>query len=151
MIHLGAGGGSEQWEYNVGLIGDRYLEQIINSNVPANTRQALRDNFCSQKTTLGPENSRSITLFLGANDNPWKVVLDSHAIDTCFEDALRAPLEVASEQIAQFSEYKCNSRRVIVSGGTSKNETLRSRLRKLCADAALPEPLFAETLQSFQE
>ena len=74
-------------------------------------------------------------------------MLDAHAIDMCFEDALRAPLQVAADHIAQLGKYKCRSRKVVVSGGTSRNRTLQSRLRKLCADASLPEPLFTDDLE----
>lgn len=143
----GAGGGSEQWEYNIGTKCAEIIRRVYNHSLSARNRQRLLDNFNREKTNLGPGNSRSVTLICEENGTPWKVMLDSQNIDQCFADALRGPLQVAADRIAELSKISGSKRKVVVSGGTCRNRALQAYLRRLCKDAGLPAPLFTDSLE----
>lgn len=148
---IGTGGGSELWEHNIGEESARVVQKTYRQRLSASSRQDILDQFNRQKPALGLDSEKSMPIFWNELGTVWSINLASEKILECFNKALCGPLQLAAERIAELAKFRHVNPRVIVSGGTSRNHTLRSRLRQLCADARLPEPVFTDTLSVSNE
>ncbi|ORY68911.1 uncharacterized protein BCR38DRAFT_424659 [Pseudomassariella vexata] len=164
----GRGGGSEQWEYLIGETCLELIQQAPGETLSAKAKQSILDDFNRQKSGLGPGQPDNFDLeVIGQTGTPWQVFLSPEKITSCFNEALKEPLALATEKIQQLAKmYRSqNDRheadgeinkgrhrrqraqpRVIVAGGTSKHEGLQSQLRDLCQSSGLPDPVFTDDI-----
>lgn len=92
-----------------------------------------------------------MTFHYSENGRPWDIVVGPEKISRCFNDALCGPLHLAAEKIAYTSNLKDVNPRVVVSGRTSRNPALQSRLRDICAEERLADPIFTDTFEMKEE
>ncbi|KAK1975630.1 hypothetical protein LZ30DRAFT_343634 [Colletotrichum cereale] len=135
---FGAGGGSEQWSYHVGEKFANLVSTLRRRRLTSEEWKMFTDQFNSCKPRIGPSNSDG-RLKIGG----WDMTLDSTFINNSFELAHRNVLEKAKDLIAEVSQLRVATPYVIVSGGTAKHKTVQDRLRTICKDHGLHEPLFS--------
>ena len=112
--------------------------------------QRILDSFNVRKAELGPENDGSFREW----GEGWQVNLDASSISKYFDKALSRPLQLAANKIQNLStkirpgpsNRGCKAR-VVVCGGTSRHRALQTRIRKLCADEGLPDPIFTTDMR----
>ncbi|KAK0719352.1 hypothetical protein B0H67DRAFT_485946, partial [Lasiosphaeris hirsuta] len=152
---FGAGGGSEQWEFNVAeQCRSRFSESESDqarNGAPAMTakiRQKMLDKFASEKEDLGPGFNARYEYFVKAPaGNSFEVGVPAKAVDKAWEEAHRRPLKMARDQINLIASIEGVQPIVIVSGGSSRHPTLKARLEELCEEAGLPAPRFTDTIE----
>ncbi|KAK3934743.1 hypothetical protein QBC46DRAFT_273214 [Diplogelasinospora grovesii] len=137
---FGAGGGSEQWEYNVGehCIRERGLEPLV--------AQSVLDDFAIRKGTLFPGNIEEKACFMYRESKGEHEIfkISATALDNCWEEALRGPFRVTADCLRRFVALPDHIKKlVVVSGGTARNEGVRSWLADWCRNAGLPPPFEA--------
>lgn len=109
--------------------------------ISPNITQQLLDNFNAKKKMLGPEQPQDVSLpYIRADDHVSLVRLGEDTVNHRFEKAFRAPLEVSSAKMVGFAKLGGGGR-VMVSGGSCRNLSLKKRVIKHCTEAGLPEPL----------
>ncbi|KAK6840028.1 hypothetical protein PG987_005894 [Apiospora arundinis] len=142
----GAGGGSEQWEYNVSQAAVRMLERERGQRLCSSAKREIYDDFNKKKCSLGPSFGRKVYLFRGfdENDQPLAVRIGPQSIEEHFDAAMERPLELARQRIEELSAIKDSKPRVIVSGGTSRHDGLKDKLRQMCEENEIEPPLFTD-------
>ena len=144
----GAGGGSEQWEYNIGELCVRRAESLNQQRLLPEVKRTILDTFHRNMLDLGPAMDSGMHFpYCDEKGKCWSVVLHHEQIRTAFDHALREPIRVAADNISEISKFTHANARVVVSGGTAQNETLRLQLKHLCASNGLPEPIWADSLE----
>lgn len=146
----GAGGGSEQWEFNIGEACSREVEHICrNTHTLSPTAKAsLLSTFNDMKTRLGPGGNEKFVGYC----RPWEgaeateIMLDPETVNECFENALRLPLQLAADNIEKVSGFGVIPQ-VVVSGGSARHEELQDRVRELCRQARIPDPIFTHGME----
>ena len=124
---------------------------------PPEILREMVDEFNRRKKKLGPEELRldtqpksnqkekPIVMVQQDDDTEWRVRLTEDAINKMFETAFKATLEMARESIAHLArtnEMNRDEVRVIVAGGSCRNQSLRSRIEELCVEERVPNPVF---------
>ncbi|KAI1084554.1 hypothetical protein F5B20DRAFT_522169 [Whalleya microplaca] len=143
----GAGGGGEQWEYNIGMEALRFIQLVQRQYLSPREKQSILDEFNREKCDLS--SGQNDFYFHGQKDNGevLNVNLSAEKITECFDNALEKPLELATEKIKELGSIENVKPRVIISGGTSRHEGLKARLEGMCRDNGLPPPVFTDTLE----
>ncbi|KAH9896363.1 hypothetical protein F4778DRAFT_783636 [Xylariomycetidae sp. FL2044] len=144
----GAGGGSEHWEYLVGKEAERMLETIRGQRISAQTKQSILDQFNRDKVELGPGCGQSFYFRLWEDGKPTLLEVSSERVQTLFGEALRRPLNLAEQKIAQVAKMPSIKARVVVSGGSARHEALQNRLKDICKANGVQPPVFTDALSS---
>ncbi|RYP18208.1 hypothetical protein DL765_004065 [Monosporascus sp. GIB2] len=147
---VGAGGGSELWEYNVLQKAIDVIEtQQGRLRAMSNKhKQRLRDDFDREKGHQALEESTSFQFEArGLDGKLLEIALGPDRITSCFNEALKRPLEKVEEQLQQLAAMGEKEPRVIVTGGTARHRGLRARLVELCEKYRTLPPVWEEDLE----
>ncbi|KAK2765284.1 hypothetical protein CKAH01_15657 [Colletotrichum kahawae] len=133
---FGAGGGSEQWSYNVSELCIQRTEHRTGRRMTAEKKQELVDKFDRFKDSLGPgcDDEKSFE-FEGTVVSPEEIKL-------LFDRAHDKVLKLAKRHVATLSKFKITDNTVVVAGGTAKHAGIKQRLRDMCLKKGVPEPVF---------
>ncbi|KAH0428198.1 hypothetical protein CcaCcLH18_09212 [Colletotrichum camelliae] len=133
---FGAGGGSEQWSYNVSELCIQRTEHRTGRRMTAEKKQELVDKFDRFKDGLGPgcDDEKSFE-FEGTVVSPEEIKL-------LFDRAHDKVLKLAKRHVATLSKFKITDNTVVVAGGTAKHAGIKQRLRDMCLKKGVPEPVF---------
>ncbi|RYO94230.1 hypothetical protein DL766_002260 [Monosporascus sp. MC13-8B] len=140
---VGAGGGSELWEYNVLQKAIEFIEtQQGRPRAMSNKhKQRLRDDFDRDKARQALGESQSFQFdATGLDGKPLDISLGPEIVTSCFNEALKRPLEKVEEQLQQLAAMGVKEPRVIVTGGTARHTGLRARLAQLCEEKYRTHP-----------
>ncbi|KAI8316434.1 hypothetical protein K4K61_007340 [Colletotrichum sp. SAR11_59] len=133
---FGAGGGSEQWSYDVSELCIERTEGLTGRRMTAEKKQELVDKFDRFKDSLGP----------GFDDEkPFEfegTIVSPEEIRHLFEKAHDKILKLAKRHIATLSKFKITDNTVVVAGGTAKHAGIKQRLREMCLKKGVSEPVF---------
>ncbi|KZL72383.1 hypothetical protein CT0861_03491 [Colletotrichum tofieldiae] len=138
LVGYRAGGGSEQWSYHVGEQFAKIFSLMRGRSMTSEEWKTFTDQFDNCKPSLGPGTCDG-RLKVGG----WDMTLPSAYIDDCFERSHTHVFQKANEYIKLVSEIHGATPYVIVSGGTAKHKTVQSRLRNMCKEHGIKEPLFS--------
>ncbi|KAK3353784.1 hypothetical protein B0T25DRAFT_608255 [Lasiosphaeria hispida] len=149
---FGAGGGSEQWEFNLAkeCRVKSPNQDGTQAMVPmtAEMRQQLLDAFANEKKGLGPGTGlRDLFYVTDSTGNLIEVEAPQDLIDQAWEEAHRRPLNLARDQLRVIAEIEDVKPAIIISGGTSRHRPLQARLKEMCEEAGVPAPNFVDTLE----
>ncbi|KAK7946369.1 uncharacterized protein PG986_010690 [Apiospora aurea] len=144
----GAGGGSEQWEYDLAQSAIERIERDGGRRLPPDIRQEILDGLNRNKGRYGPTYGDSVYLFktVVGDTEPLLIPFDPETLCRYFDEALRRPLELARERIEELKGIKNIRPRVVVSGGTARHKGLQHKLREMCEDNGIAPPFFTDTL-----
>ncbi|RYP07767.1 hypothetical protein DL764_002314 [Monosporascus ibericus] len=134
---IGAGGGSELWEYNVLEKATEFIEkhQRRPGAMSNEHKQRLRDNFDREKGLHALEESKKFRFEAeGLDGKLLTITLGPEMVTSCFNEALKRPLEKVEEQLQQLAEMGVEKPQVVVTGGTARHRGLRARLIELCSE-----------------
>ncbi|RYP64029.1 hypothetical protein DL769_006809 [Monosporascus sp. CRB-8-3] len=132
---IGAGGGSELWEYNVLQKAIEFIEVELGrpGAISNEHKQRLRDDFDREKGRHALEESKSFRFeAAGLDGKLLEICLGPEPITSCFDDALERPLGKVEEQLQQLAAMGVEKPQVVVTGGTARHRGLRARLIELC-------------------
>ncbi|KAK8023860.1 hypothetical protein PG993_011926 [Apiospora rasikravindrae] len=132
----GAGGGSEQWEYDIAQKAIERLERDKGRRLPPRVRQEILDDFNRSKARRGPTYDNRDYLFKSVErgTEPLVVSFDPETLSRYFDAALRRPLALARERIEELKGIRDIRPRVV------------HRLREMCEENGISPPLFTDTL-----
>ncbi|RYP74988.1 hypothetical protein DL771_002636 [Monosporascus sp. 5C6A] len=134
---VGAGGGSELWEYNVLQKAVEFIEgQQGRPGAMSNKhKQRLRDDFDCEKGHQAFGESKGFQFEAAGLDGKQLVInLGSDTVTSCFNEALKRPLEKVEEQLQQLASMGEKKPQVVITGGTARHRGLRARLIELCEE-----------------
>lgn len=144
----GVGGGSEQWEHSIGEACSRIYMRCHGKVLSTSQHQGLLDNFFDKKKKLGAEMDAHMLLYSFTESRANTMLcIPVEVLRKAFDDALQEPLRVAEEYIAKISALENVNARVVVSGGTSRNKTLKQRLHQMCEKQGLAAPIWTNCLE----
>ncbi|KAK2052715.1 hypothetical protein LY76DRAFT_609662 [Colletotrichum caudatum] len=151
---FGVVGGSAQWE---AAVGDFCTSNALSGGgSKATVRPEVRNGFqkkfreeirmqecdCFEEIDLRIKPPRG---YAGGSGEIWTTISANQSIQF-FRAAMDGPLKRATSEIRELSElmgrYKDVGVKVIVSGGTAKNETVQGKLKASCNSLRLPPPVF---------
>ncbi|KAF4833813.1 hypothetical protein CGCTS75_v003829 [Colletotrichum tropicale] len=133
---FGAGGGSEQWSYDVSELCIERTESRTGRRMTAEKKQELVDKFDRFKDSLGPGFDE---------EKPFEfegTIILPEEIKRLFEKAHDKILKLSKRHIATLSKFKITDNTVAVAGGTAKHAGIKQRLRDMCLKKGVPEPVF---------
>ncbi|KAK7972624.1 hypothetical protein PG988_006758 [Apiospora saccharicola] len=142
----GAGGGSEQWEYSIVQTAVQMLEEDRGRRLTSSVKTKIFDDFNKNKRNLGPACTRKWYIFEGLDENRDAITVpfSPETIERHFNAAMKGPLDLARERIEELRGVKDITPRVVVSGGTSRHEGLKEKLRQMCRENDIAPPLFTD-------
>ncbi|OBR06370.1 hypothetical protein CH63R_10490 [Colletotrichum higginsianum IMI 349063] len=151
---FGVVGGSAQWE---AAVGEFCAKNTVSSSgamseVSAEIYNRLLKKFREELRMLVRDVFSDIELRAkqpegpnGGSGDVWTTISANQSA-AFFREATSAPLHLAQSQIKELArlQRRCPGvgAKVIVSGGTAKNETVQGVLRDICIAAGLDEPVF---------
>ncbi|RYP33739.1 hypothetical protein DL767_004606 [Monosporascus sp. MG133] len=149
---VGAGGGSELWEYNVLQKAIEFVE--IHQGRPGamsnKHKQRLRDDFDREKGRQALEESKGFRFEAeGLDGKLLTITLGAEIVTSCFNEALKRPLEKVEEQLQHLAAMGEKEPHVVVTGGTARHRGLRARLIELCEEKYhIDPPVWEEDLEA---
>lgn len=143
---VGAGGGSEQWEYSIVQTAVQMLQEDRGRRLTSSVKRKIFDDFNNSKRNLGPACTRKWYTFEGLDENRDAITVpfSPDTIERHFNAAMKRPLDLARERIEELKRVKDITPRVVVSGGTSRHEGLKDKLRRMCRENQIAPPLFTD-------
>ncbi|RYP46636.1 hypothetical protein DL768_007181 [Monosporascus sp. mg162] len=150
---VGASGGSELWEYNVLQKAIEFIEihQGRRGAMSNKHKQRLRDDFDREKAGHALEESKGFRFEAvgGLDGKQLEIALGPEIVTSCFNEALKRPLEKVEEQLQQLTAMGVKEPHVIVTGGTARHRGLRARLIELCVEKYhIHPPVWEEDLEA---
>jgi len=155
--NVGAGGGSELWEYYIGQRCQEKMELKYSRRLSDTERQACLDVFHEKKLKLRSRDAvLSITLTHHMGDYtrtrpsmPWEIELTKADIIDCFKRGFKSCLTKAREKLAQLAVTMKQGNfvpTIVMSGGSADSGLLRDELCSMCERLGLPEPIFTANI-----
>ncbi|KAK1981608.1 hypothetical protein LZ30DRAFT_592362 [Colletotrichum cereale] len=151
---FGTVGGSAQWE---AAVGDFCTSNTLSgggskTTVTPEVRNLLLKKFREEIRMLECDRFEEIELrirpprgYVAGSRDIWTTISANQSAQF-FHDATDEPLKRAEIEINKLTyflgRYSDVGVKVIVSGGTAKNETVQARLNGFCNNAGLPPPVF---------
>ncbi|RYP61076.1 hypothetical protein DL770_009860 [Monosporascus sp. CRB-9-2] len=149
---VGAGGGSELWEYNVLQKAVEFVEEHQGrpGAMSNKHKQRFRDDFDREKGRQALKESKSFRFeAMGLDGKPLEITLGPEVVTPCFHEALKRPLEKVEEQLQQLAAMGVKEPHVVVTGGTARHIGLRARLIELCVQKYhVRPPVWEEDLEA---
>lgn len=138
----GVGGGSEQWEYNVGEAAVAMVAAVGKPEV----KQEFLDTFNRKKGMLGPGIDKGFNFVWDSDGSPTSIMISTEKLQKCFAAALKPTLETAESRVQELKTLRGVDFQVVVSGGTARHQALKENLRDICRNNGIPEPIFTDNL-----